>query len=121
MACLVEISPRSSTYFCCLRLKLIKRSINTVNSTHHHARNETILIGDINIDLLTCNSTNTKRLTELGKTLNLIQVIDAPTRITNHTSTLVDVCFTDISHISNWFISDHRPIYISKKNIFTKG
>lgn len=83
---------------------------------------EVVIIGDLNIDLLNKKSPSCKRILELGRKLNLLQVISDPTRISKNTSTLIDICFTNINHIStagvlDWSPSDHFPIYLIKKQI----
>lgn len=83
--------------------------------------NELVMLGDFNIDTLSCSKNQTK-IINLGRSLNLTQVINDPTRVTHKTSTLIDQCFTNIKHIANcgtvlWSASDHLPIYLVKKKI----
>lgn len=81
---------------------------------------ELIILGHLNIDLLDKRSYGAKKATELGHALNLTQIISDPTRVSRNTSSLIDVCYTNINHISesgtlSWTASDHLPIYLIKK------
>lgn len=49
---------------------------------------EMLIIGDLNIDILNKKTYGCKKLLELGKKLNLLQMIVNPTRISKTTSTL---------------------------------
>ena len=74
------------------------------------------MLGDLNVDLLpTAKSLNRAKLAEIFDIYGLEQVINAPTRITANSSTLIDLCITNAStnvansgvmHLS---ISDHSP------------
>lgn len=79
---------------------------------------EYLVIGDINVDVAKPNH-QTKKLDQVMGKNNLRQVITGPTRITNRTSSLIDIAYTDISNIkdsgtANSNISDHLPIFIIK-------
>ena len=56
-------------------------------------RKEVILMGDFNLNLLV-HSTETDRLLQITEDNNLKQLISVPTRITNHSQTLIDLLFT---------------------------
>ena len=78
-----------------------------------------ILLGDYNIDLLTCNTeiSHSKFLDTLGA-YQLLPTITLPTRITESSSTLIDNIFvspTDCSSVSGNLtvaISDHLPQFL---------
>jgi hypothetical protein len=55
---------------------------------------EIYLLGDLNCDMLDSSSHVTKRLNLLIESYQLSQVITQPTRVTQSSSTLLDVCIT---------------------------
>ena len=75
-------------------------------------------MGDFNCNLASPQpDVNTVLLTNIVDIYNLYQLIDSPTRITNTSSTLIDVIFTNcqnnivsagVSHVS---LSDHSLVY----------
>ena len=83
---------------------------------------EYFLLGDLNIDcLLTNNSPNRNKITEIFDIYGLAQMINQRTRITDKSSTLIDLCITNspanvvnsgVLHLS---ISDHSLIYLVRK------
>lgn len=80
---------------------------------------EVVVMGDFNIDLLT-HSTQSRNLSQLTSALNVSQMIQNPTMITNRTKTLIDHLYTDIIHVSyvgtlDYNLSDHPPIFLIKK------
>ena len=57
---------------------------------------EYFLLGDLNIDCLsTNNSPNRDKITEIFDIYGLEQMINEPTRITDKSSTLIDLCITN--------------------------
>ncbi|KAK9679378.1 hypothetical protein QE152_g40080 [Popillia japonica] len=56
-----------------------------------------ILLGDFNVDFLIENR-DCLRLTDLLNSFNLHKKIDEPTRITQHSATYIDNCFSDINN-----------------------
>lgn len=70
-----------------------------------------IACGDINIDLLNKKNKITKTVCNLFSEFNLINHINTPTRITNTTSTGIDVLFSNFQKMSvliqDMYISDH--------------
>ncbi|XP_031330766.1 uncharacterized protein LOC116161527 [Photinus pyralis] len=79
--------------------------------------NEIILLGDINVDFLT-NNNSLKYLNNILEIYNLHQIISDPTRITNTSSTLIDViCVNKTRKVLNSGtmdaenISDHRLVH----------
>ena len=83
---------------------------------------EYFLLGDLNIDCLsTNNSPNRDKITEIFDIYGLEQMINEPTRITDKSSTLIDLCITNspanvvnsgVLHLS---ISDHSLVYMIRK------
>jgi len=94
-----------------------------------NTRDECIITGDFNIDLLKIENNDypmAKNLVDAMNTLSLSHVITKPTRITNNSSTLIDNIFTSapmnfISGILDVSISDHLPTILIQKNILTQG
>lgn len=97
-------------------------------------KNELIIMGDFNVDILKGNNSaeNTdsklRKLEQITKSANLCQVINSPTRVTNLTSTLIDHAYvSNPENIANVVvpscgISDHFPICITRKsNGFKNG
>ena len=84
---------------------------------------EFCLLGDINCDLLAESHNNsTKELLSISTIYNLSQIISQPTRITNTSKTLIDLCFTNypdkvrLSGTHSLGISDHSLIYLIRKS-----
>ena len=83
---------------------------------------EFYLMGDFNCNLASPQpDINTVLLTNIFDIYNLYQLIDGPTRITNTSSTLIDVILTNCqnnivsageSHVS---LSDHSLVYTFRK------
>ena len=80
---------------------------------------ETLLIGDFNTDY-TKRIAATTSLKQFAASQELKQMINEPTRITQNTSTTIDLAFTNMKFCTktgtlNYNVSDHKPIYIIKK------
>ena len=79
---------------------------------------EIIIAGDLNCDLLKINPDSTA-LVDICTALNLKQLISTPTRVTEHSSTLIDVIMTSNSDVVSksgvleTCISDHFVVYLS--------
>lgn len=75
-----------------------------------------VLLGDLNIDIMNVNPTQI-RLMEMMLSYGCDNIIDAPTRISCQSETLLDVCFTDFSPcntnsgVFSSGISDHLPFF----------
>ena len=88
-------------------------------------RSETILIGDFNIDFNNKRLVSSANLDTLVNKYGLKQVIVGNTRITDTSSTCIDLIYTDMTNVIeagaiNYNISDHLPIYLVKKKIRNK-
>ena len=86
---------------------------------------ELLIIGDINCNILKSpRDTNTNKLMFLKALYNLEQLIKEPTRVTNTSSSLIDLILTNHpNNISNsglnyLGISDHSLIYAVKKRVY---
>ena len=88
---------------------------------------EIYLLGDLNCNLLDTTNFAAKKLASIMEIYQLIQVIDKPTRITESSASLLNVCITsapdkivcsDVIHTGG---SDHSLIYVVRKiNASTK-
>ncbi len=82
---------------------------------------EIYILGDLNINLLAQNVSIAKKLQQIMELYQLTQIIDDPTRITESTKSLLDVCITSStekiisSGVIHQGISDHSLIYAIRK------
>ena len=83
---------------------------------------ELYLMGDLNCNLLSdVVSNNSSHLLNIIDMFGLSQLITEPTRVTQHSSTLIDLCLTNCpdkiskSGVINIGISDHSAIYFTRK------
>lgn len=86
---------------------------------------EIICFGDININLIDNDSSQTIQFQNVIKTFNLEQIISVPTRISCTSSTLIDVicCNTEYvqdSGVKDISVSDHFLVYVVLKYIERK-
>jgi hypothetical protein len=88
--------------------------IKNISEKNHHI----YIIGDINIDFLKYNDhPKTKEYLDMLYSNNLVPLITKPTRITNHTATLIDHIYTNapihdtVSGIALVDLSDHLPVF----------
>ena len=89
---------------------------------------ECIVLGDFNFDIL--KPVGSSRVwIELMESFNPTQLVDKPTRISQHSSTLIGHIFSNapnnISYISvpHYSISDHLPVCLTRitRNLADKG
>ncbi len=85
-------------------------------------RESIIILGDLNCNMLNTTSRECKSLTEMTTSeLNLKQIIESPTRITDISQSLIDVILVSSpntvrdSGVLNCTISDHLPVYVTLK------
>ena len=83
---------------------------------------EYYLLGDLNCNLPSPTpDENTHRLLEISDLDGLKQLINEPTRVTESSSTLIDLIYTiyvdrvDCSGVSHIAISDHSLVYVYRK------
>lgn len=95
------------------------KSLFNLNS----ANKKYFLIGDFNINLLNPHNTFTQHYRNTFESLGCFSLVDKPTRVTNHSSTLLDHLYTnkidgeiDIG-ILEIDMSDHFPVVAKIKNI----
>ena len=81
---------------------------------------DVILLGDLNCNLLG-NCPDSQALLDLCSTLNLFQLVEKPTRVTETSQTLIDVILTtnklfiDTCNVMSSTISDHCLVYLTLK------
>ena len=97
-------------------LQHITDMIKQIDRSH----SETVLIGDFNIDFNNKKLVASSKLNTLETKFALKQIIKVNTRVTDTSSTCIDLLYTDIANIMesgviNYNISDHLPIYLVKK------
>ena len=107
------------------RIELLN-DIETLFQNLDSEHKEQIIVGDFNCDLLRDNLNNhTKRFNVIANLFQLTQMIDHPTRITDSTSSLLDVALvtnpenisqSEVVHVG---ISDHSLIYACRKLSFS--
>ena len=82
---------------------------------------EFFLLGDLNVDFTpSIKSPNKSTLVELFDIYGLSQIIEEPTRITEKSNTMIDLCLTNIlstvdSGVIHLSISEHSMVYIVRK------
>ena len=83
--------------------------------------NEFYLLGDLNCNMLDTSSHVTKKLNLLLESYQLYQMINQPTRVTQFTSSLLDICVTSnpehviLTDVVPLGVSDHNLIYVVRK------
>ena len=81
-----------------------------------------LVLGDINIDFLKYNDVQTSEYLDMLFDLGFMPVITKPTRVTDHTSSLIDHIYTNAhekvisSGICLADISDHLPVFCTIAN-----
>ena len=82
-------------------------------------RKPTVISRDLNCNLLNTTSRECKLLTEMMRELNLKQIIESPTRITDISQSLIGVTLVNspkIAHDSGVLnCTDHLPVYVTLK------
>ena len=107
-------------------LEQFKNSLLSVIDTLSVDKSDVILLGDLNVNLLQ-TSTNGKAdelLTSIEST-GLHQIITTPTRVTKHSSSLIDHIYTNASRpeihsgVIKTDVSDHFPVFVALKHLIT--
>ena len=84
-------------------------------------RKPIVVLGELNCNLLNTTTRDCKLLTEMMCELNLKQIIESPTRITDISQSLIDVILINSpkivrdSGVLNCTISDHLPVFVTLK------
>lgn len=93
---------------------------NILTKLDRHRNKHIILAGDFNIDLAKIeHDSNSQHLIDTTTRFNFLQIINRPTRITEHSATLIDHIYTNKIHdmissgIVTFDISDHLATYIT--------
>ena len=104
-------------------LTLFEKVLNLYN---RHLKKLTYIVGDFNLDLLKFDSDNNcQKLINLTASLGMAELVSRPTRITDHSATLIDHAYTNSidntlsCNIVTLDISDHLAIHL--KTIITKS
>lgn len=97
---------------------MFTEALDNVLTSLNQSKNDVYILGDVNIDFLKFDSnTPTEEYLNMLYTQNFLPIITKPTRITNHTATLIDHIYTNVtsqqitSGIAGLDISDHLPIF----------
>ena len=103
-------------------VKILEQGLGSLNTPN----NEVVILGDFNIDYKNKKSPNYKRIKFFERSNLLEQLICTTTRNTKTSSSLLDMAFIKMKHISqagtlDSFISDHQPIFIIKKKEKNRG
>ena len=103
-------------------VKILEQGLGSL----HTPNNEVVILGDFNIDYKNKKSPNYKRIKFFERSNLLEQLICTTTRNTKTSSSLLDMAFIKMKHISqagtlDSFISDHQPIFIIKKKEKNRG
>ena len=102
------------------KFEIFETNLNKILSKVDKSNKVTYFMGDFNIDLLKSESCDfSNRFSEQFSTSSFFPLITRPTRITEHTATLIDNIFTNdleqIEYSKNGLIftdiSDHLPIF----------
>ena len=96
----------------------IKKNQTAIITIRSNGRNEILLGGDINVDMLRTNSINAKKIQKFTRIAQMKQLIQKITR--PDSSTCLDLIFTDSDiikefGIQNLNISDHLPVFCIRK------
>ena len=103
----------------------IQKFSEAISNSVNFDNQEVYILGDFNINVLD-NSSISKLYTETCSLHGLKQIIESHTRITEHTSTLIDHILTNsVENISQSGVleiglSDHQAIFCTRKNTKTK-
>ena len=99
--------------FCLSFIDSLQNSFLNIDSE----RNNLILLGDFNMDQLGKNNSTKRLLNSFAIQNDIKQIIKEPTRITEHSKTLIDLVFVNIEHrivqsrIIYTSLSDHSLVY----------
>jgi len=97
-----------------------KSQLENLVSPLNQSKHQVFILGDMNIDFLRVGThSKTEDYLDMLYSSNLLPVITKPTRITSHTTTLIDHIYTNASTdqiipgIVTTDISDHLPTFCS--------
>lgn len=83
-------------------------------------KGETLLLGDLNLDITNVNGPKVRSLLSMTNLFSLTSHINIPTRVTNRSATVIDLMFSNITHVFesgtiDVNVTDHFPTYLVKK------
>ena len=115
--CIVGVLYRPPSSDVTVSLKELSSTMDYLQTLVH---TEYIIMGDLNVNYNRRDTKGFKLLKDFERIYNLTQVIKGNTRITEGSKSLIDLIFTDITHMQNAgvlqiSISDHQPVFITKK------
>ena len=101
------------------------KHISCILNQVDRARSHLLVIGNFNLDYRNKRLVSNSKLDTLTSKHSLTQLIRENTRITDSSSTCIDLLFTDLpdvleSGVINYNISDHLPVFLVKKKIRNK-
>lgn len=75
-------------------------------------KDDTVLVSDFNLDTSKPNDSKVKSLHSMTNSFSLVPHISDPTRVTNRSSTMIDLMYSNITHVQvtgllNVNITDH--------------
>ena len=78
----------------CARFNILFESV--ISNLHRHASKQVFIVGDFNIDLIHHDSDiQCQNLINNASKLGFVQIVSRPTRITDHSATLIDHVYTN--------------------------
>ena len=97
--------------------KFIDALDDVLRSLDRHKNKQTLLTGDLNIDLIKfSNDCHCQNLISVFEKYGLVQLVSRPTRVTDHSATLIDHVYTnDVANVISCNvlttdISDHLAV-----------
>ena len=100
----------------------LDQALEVIQTSSNLGRNEIFLLGDLNCDFVSPVQTSmVKKLKFITNSFNLVQLINTPTRVTDQSSTTIDVIFSSnpenvIEHgCIHCSLSDHFMVYVIRK------
>lgn len=98
-------------------IDFIRRTLEFLNDKHKNC--EHTIMGDLNFNYANKNCSSVKSLKMLKQMFNIEQVIKLPTRSTQNSCSVIDLCFTNMTNVSdhgviNYHLRDHCPIFVIK-------
>ena len=99
-------------------VKFLEQGLLSLSSPNYEA----VILGDFNVDYKNKKSANFKKIKFFERLKALEQLIYTTTRNTKTSSSLLDMAFIKMKHVSeagtlDSFISDHPPIFLIKKKM----
>ena len=98
----------------------INSTLQTISTFFDVVKIDLVMLGDFNINYVKSKSSEVRKLKDLERKYHFKQLIKTSTRITHKTKSTIDLIFTNItfirdSGVMSLAISDHRPVFMIKK------